>query len=279
MFFCSIFSCFSKYLCLTQHAALCEYRPILANRPQSHSFSSMADMKLTLIPIIFIVLRIWSTVRFILLLAGSSARQNPVLVTLHVSLKFLLNHLCNILRIILFNLIFQFTVYCFCLKLLPPYIVCMYVFICVLGLFCVSCSSFGCSLSVVPTADYLFASCHQTEPHSTWHGSLTLWSALCVTAHKCGCIHVLPLVCVLLNLWWCDCMITSLWIITHSSGNALSVNRYFWTLESFTITFKNVRNFSSKWVWIVWNLHDVKTSGLLLNDWIWNILFYTIIKQ
>ncbi|XP_070825035.1 G-protein coupled receptor 157 [Chaetodon trifascialis] len=65
------------------HAALSEYRPILANRPQSHSFSSVADMKLTLIPIIFIVLRIWSTVRFILLLAGSSARQNPVLVTLH----------------------------------------------------------------------------------------------------------------------------------------------------------------------------------------------------
>ncbi|XP_078110946.1 G-protein coupled receptor 157 [Sander vitreus] len=66
----------------TAHAALSEYRPILANRPLSHS-SSMADMKLTLIPIIFIVLRIWSTVRFILLLAGSSARQNPVLVTLH----------------------------------------------------------------------------------------------------------------------------------------------------------------------------------------------------
>ncbi|XP_068189831.1 G-protein coupled receptor 157 [Antennarius striatus] len=65
------------------HAALSEYRPILANRPQPHSFSSMADVKLTLIPIIFIVLRIWSTVRFILLLAGSTARQNPVLVTLH----------------------------------------------------------------------------------------------------------------------------------------------------------------------------------------------------
>ncbi|XP_041801851.1 G-protein coupled receptor 157 [Chelmon rostratus] len=65
------------------HAALSEYRPILANRPQSHSFSSVADMKLTLIPIIFIALRIWSTVRFVLLLAGSSARQNPVLVTLH----------------------------------------------------------------------------------------------------------------------------------------------------------------------------------------------------
>ncbi|XP_068454552.1 solute carrier family 2, facilitated glucose transporter member 5 isoform X4 [Clinocottus analis] len=65
------------------HAALSEYRPILADRPPSHSFSSMADMKLTLIPIIFIVLRIWSTVRFILLLAGSPARLNPVLVTLH----------------------------------------------------------------------------------------------------------------------------------------------------------------------------------------------------
>lgn len=70
---------------LTQHAALSEYRPILGNRPQSHPFSSMADVKLTLIPIIFIVLRIWSTVRFILLLAGSLARQHPLLVTLHVS--------------------------------------------------------------------------------------------------------------------------------------------------------------------------------------------------
>ncbi|KAM9856050.1 G-protein coupled receptor 157 [Aulostomus maculatus] len=65
------------------HAALSEYRPILANRAPSHPFSSMADTKLTLIPVIFIVLRIWSTVRFVLLLAGSPARQNPVLVTLH----------------------------------------------------------------------------------------------------------------------------------------------------------------------------------------------------
>ncbi|XP_003963270.2 G-protein coupled receptor 157 isoform X1 [Takifugu rubripes] len=64
------------------HTALSEYRPILANRPQS-SFFSMADMKLTLIPIIFIALRIWSTVRFVLLLADSPVRQNPVLVTLH----------------------------------------------------------------------------------------------------------------------------------------------------------------------------------------------------
>ncbi|KAG7227103.1 hypothetical protein INR49_022450 [Caranx melampygus] len=67
------------------HAALSEYRPILAHRPAAPSFSSMADTKLTLIPVIFIILRIWSTVRFILLLAGSPAGQSPVLVTLHVS--------------------------------------------------------------------------------------------------------------------------------------------------------------------------------------------------
>ncbi|XP_029974796.1 G-protein coupled receptor 157 [Salarias fasciatus] len=65
------------------HAALSEYRPILASRPASHPFSSMADVKLTLIPIIFIALRMWSTVRFVLLLAGSPLRQHPVLVTLH----------------------------------------------------------------------------------------------------------------------------------------------------------------------------------------------------
>ncbi|KAK2851291.1 hypothetical protein Q5P01_007567 [Channa striata] len=65
------------------HDALSEYRPILANRPLSQSFSSMADVKLTLIPIVFIVLRIWSTVRFILLLADSPVRNNPILVTLH----------------------------------------------------------------------------------------------------------------------------------------------------------------------------------------------------
>lgn len=65
------------------HAALSEYRPILATRPQSHPFASMADVKLTLIPIIFIALRIWSTVRFVLLLVDSPARGHPVLVTLH----------------------------------------------------------------------------------------------------------------------------------------------------------------------------------------------------
>lgn len=75
--------------CLMQHAALSEYRPILANRPESQSFSSMADVKLTLIPIIFVFLRIWSTVRFILLLADSPVRQNPALVMLHVSWRFL----------------------------------------------------------------------------------------------------------------------------------------------------------------------------------------------
>nr|XP_057939237.1 G-protein coupled receptor 157-like [Doryrhamphus excisus] len=67
----------------TAHAALSEYRPLLADRTPSHAYSSVADMKLTLIPIIFIVLRIWSTIRFVLLLVGSPAGQNPVLVTLH----------------------------------------------------------------------------------------------------------------------------------------------------------------------------------------------------
>ncbi|KAF5904683.1 G-protein coupled receptor [Clarias magur] len=65
------------------HAALSEYRPILACNRLSHSIPAMADRKLTLIPIIFIALRIWSTVRFVLLLIDSPARQNPVLVILH----------------------------------------------------------------------------------------------------------------------------------------------------------------------------------------------------
>ncbi|XP_027026531.1 G-protein coupled receptor 157 [Tachysurus fulvidraco] len=65
------------------HAALSEYRPILACNRLSHSVPAMADRKLTLIPIIFITLRIWSTVRFVLLLTDSPVRQNPVLVTLH----------------------------------------------------------------------------------------------------------------------------------------------------------------------------------------------------
>lgn len=64
-----------------------EYRPILANNRLSYSFPSMADRKLTFIPIIFIVLRVWSTVRFVMFLLDSPARQNPVLVILHVSYK------------------------------------------------------------------------------------------------------------------------------------------------------------------------------------------------
>ncbi|RXM99692.1 putative G-protein coupled receptor 157 [Acipenser ruthenus] len=66
-----------------QHAALSEYRPILAANPMSQFQSSMADTKLTLIPVIFIVLRIWSTIRFVLTLAESPAVQNPMLVILH----------------------------------------------------------------------------------------------------------------------------------------------------------------------------------------------------
>ncbi|MGH0121728.1 UNVERIFIED_CONTAM: hypothetical protein FKN15_000200 [Acipenser sinensis] len=71
------------YLYIFIHAALSEYRPILAASPMSQSQSSMADTKLTLIPVIFIALRIWSTIRFILTLAESPAVQNPMLVILH----------------------------------------------------------------------------------------------------------------------------------------------------------------------------------------------------
>ncbi|KAK6472353.1 G-protein coupled receptor 157-like isoform X1 [Huso huso] len=67
----------------TAHAALSEYRPILAANPMSQFQSSMADTKLTLIPVIFIALRIWSTIRFVLTLAESPAVQNPMLVILH----------------------------------------------------------------------------------------------------------------------------------------------------------------------------------------------------
>ncbi|XP_034875760.1 G-protein coupled receptor 157 isoform X12 [Mirounga angustirostris] len=65
------------------HEALSEYRPILseAHRPQHHA--SVADKKLILIPLIFICLRVWSTVRFVLTLCGSPAVQWPVLVVLH----------------------------------------------------------------------------------------------------------------------------------------------------------------------------------------------------
>ncbi|XP_025030553.1 G-protein coupled receptor 157 [Python bivittatus] len=65
------------------HAALSEYRPILSRAPSSQPRTSVADQKLTLIPIIFIVLRIWSTVRFVLTLWGSPAVQNRLLVVLH----------------------------------------------------------------------------------------------------------------------------------------------------------------------------------------------------
>lgn len=71
-----------------QHQALSEYRPICEGRqPQRGSSTSMADKKLVLIPLIFICLRVWSTVRFVLTLCGSPAVQAPVLVVLHVRLS------------------------------------------------------------------------------------------------------------------------------------------------------------------------------------------------
>ncbi|NWY42718.1 GP157 protein, partial [Sylvia atricapilla] len=63
------------------HAALSEYRPLLPAAPRPRS--SIADKKLILIPLIFIFLRIWSTVRFVLTLCDSPAVQNSVLVVLH----------------------------------------------------------------------------------------------------------------------------------------------------------------------------------------------------
>lgn len=66
------------------HQALSEYRPIWEGRQlQRGSPTSMADKKLILIPFIFICLRVWSTVRFVLTLCGSPAVQAPVLVVLH----------------------------------------------------------------------------------------------------------------------------------------------------------------------------------------------------
>lgn len=65
------------------HEALSEYRPILSQAHRLQHPSSMADKKLVLIPVIFICLRVWSTVRFVLTLCGSPAVQTPVLVVLH----------------------------------------------------------------------------------------------------------------------------------------------------------------------------------------------------
>ncbi|XP_006885840.1 PREDICTED: probable G-protein coupled receptor 157 [Elephantulus edwardii] len=65
------------------HEALSEYRPILSDAHQRQHLTSVADKKLILIPLIFICLRIWSTVRFALTLCGSPAVHTPVLVVLH----------------------------------------------------------------------------------------------------------------------------------------------------------------------------------------------------
>lgn len=67
-----------------QHQALSEYRPILSQAHRLQHHSSMADKKLVFIPVIFICLRVWSTVRFVLTLCGSPAVRTPVLVVLHV---------------------------------------------------------------------------------------------------------------------------------------------------------------------------------------------------
>uniref|UniRef100_A0A8C6DLL2 G protein-coupled receptor 157 n=1 Tax=Moschus moschiferus TaxID=68415 RepID=A0A8C6DLL2_MOSMO len=66
------------------HEELSEYRPIVSTEAhQLQRRTSVADKKLVLIPLIFICLRVWSTVRFVLTLCGSPAVRMPVLVVLH----------------------------------------------------------------------------------------------------------------------------------------------------------------------------------------------------
>ncbi|XP_032719220.1 G-protein coupled receptor 157 [Lontra canadensis] len=65
------------------HEALSEYRPILSEAHRLQRHASVADKKLIFIPLIFICLRVWSTVRFVLTLCGSPAVRSPVLVVLH----------------------------------------------------------------------------------------------------------------------------------------------------------------------------------------------------
>ena len=69
-----------------QREELSEYRPIVSEVHQLQRHTSVADKKLVLIPLIFICLRVWSTVRFVLTLCGSPAVRMPVLVVLHVGL-------------------------------------------------------------------------------------------------------------------------------------------------------------------------------------------------
>lgn len=78
----------SRLLCvlLAQREALSEYRPLVSQAHQLQRRTSAADKKLALIPLIFVCLRIWSTVRFVLTLCGSPAVRTPVLVVLHVGL-------------------------------------------------------------------------------------------------------------------------------------------------------------------------------------------------
>ncbi|XP_027699725.1 G-protein coupled receptor 157 isoform X1 [Vombatus ursinus] len=76
------------YILIRKHisrarAALSEYRPLLAEMHACQHRTAVADKKLILIPLIFICLRVWSTVRFILTLCNSPAVQTPVLVVLH----------------------------------------------------------------------------------------------------------------------------------------------------------------------------------------------------
>ncbi|XP_023555185.1 G-protein coupled receptor 157 [Octodon degus] len=71
------------------HEALSEYRPICEAHPPpqpcapASTWAAVADKKLVLIPLVFICLRIWGTVRFVLTLCGSPLVRAPALVLLH----------------------------------------------------------------------------------------------------------------------------------------------------------------------------------------------------
>ncbi|XP_003471268.3 G-protein coupled receptor 157 [Cavia porcellus] len=68
------------------HEALSEYRPICEARPPqpcASAAAAVADKKLVLVPLVFIGLRVWSTVRFVLTLCASPLVRAPALVLLH----------------------------------------------------------------------------------------------------------------------------------------------------------------------------------------------------
>ncbi len=63
-----------------------EYDNLTVHQQKTVDLMLQMDKKLTLIPIIFVFLRIWSTIRFILYFSHSPAVSNIFLLCLHVSI-------------------------------------------------------------------------------------------------------------------------------------------------------------------------------------------------